>query len=152
MTFTDGTTEQLDDVTYGTSTGAAPLTVAPAATLELPGASNATVDFSGTTGTLKLDASTAFTGQIEGFATGDQIDLADIAFGATTTLGFSANSGNTGGSLSVSDGTHSANLALLGQYAASSFVTSSDGHGGTLLQEAANSASPGAIHLAQPHA
>ena len=37
VTFTDGTTEQLDDVTYGTSAGAGPLTVAPTATLELPG-------------------------------------------------------------------------------------------------------------------
>ena len=37
----------------------------------------------------------------------------------------------TVGILSVSDGTHTANIALLGNYMASSFVASSDGHGGT---------------------
>ena len=153
VTFTNGTTEQIDDITYGTSTGAAPLTVAPAATLELPGASNATVDFSGTTGSLRLDASTAFTGQIDGFGTADQIDLANIAFGATTTLGYTANTGKTGGNVAVSDGTHTANLALLGQYAASSFVISSDGQGGTLLQEAtAGSAATQGLQLAASHA
>jgi hypothetical protein len=30
----------------------------------------------------------------------------------------------------VSDGTHVANIALFGQYLASSFATASDGHGG----------------------
>ena len=41
-------------------------------------------------------------------------------------------SGNSsGGTLAVTDGTHTANIALLGNYLASTFVTSSDGHGGT---------------------
>jgi hypothetical protein len=41
-------------------------------------------------------------------------------------------SGDTsGGTLSVTDGTHTANIALLGNYLASAFVASSDGHGGT---------------------
>jgi hypothetical protein len=35
--------------------------------------------------------------------------------------------------LSLTDGTVSANIALLGSYIASSFVMSSDSHGGTLL-------------------
>jgi hypothetical protein len=33
----------------------------------------------------------------------------------------------------VSDGVHTANIALFGQYAASSFVTASGRHGGTLI-------------------
>jgi hypothetical protein len=37
----------------------------------------------------------------------------------------------SGGTLSVSDGTHSANIALLGNYMSSVFVAQSDGHGGT---------------------
>jgi hypothetical protein len=153
VTFTDGTTERLDDVTYGSATGGNPLTVGPAATLELPGASNAIVDFSGTTGTLRLDDSTAFKGQIQGFGATDHIDLADISFGSTTTLGFAPNNGNTGSNLAISDGTHTANLALLGQYAASSFVITSDGHGGTLLQEAtAISTATLGMQLTQPHA
>jgi hypothetical protein len=41
-------------------------------------------------------------------------------------------SGDTSsGTLSVTDGAHTANIALLGNYLASTFVASSDGHGGT---------------------
>jgi hypothetical protein len=35
----------------------------------------------------------------------------------------------------VNDGTHTANLLLLGQYAAAQFAMSSDGHGGTLIAD-----------------
>jgi hypothetical protein len=48
------------------------------------------------------------------------------------TPAYSATSDN-GGTLTVSDGTHATNLALLGNYMAASFVTASDGHGGTLV-------------------
>ena len=37
----------------------------------------------------------------------------------------------------VKDGTHIAKVALLGNYMATSFVTTADGHGGTLITEAA---------------
>ena len=98
--------------------------------------------FAGNTGVLTLDQSQSFTSQISGFGGADQIDLADIAFDAnTTTLGYSGNGGNTGGTLSVSDGTHTADLALLGSYMASSFATSSDGHGGTLITDTAQPSS-----------
>ena len=40
------------------------------------------------------------------------------------------------GELKVSDGIHTANIALLGNYMASTFVMASDGHGGTLISEA----------------
>jgi hypothetical protein len=91
-----------------------------------------TVTFAGA-GTLKLDQSTSFAGQIVGFAPPDVIDLADIAFGSATTLGFSEASNNLGGTLNVSDGVHTASLALLANYMASSFVASSDGFGGSLI-------------------
>ena len=39
------------------------------------------------------------------------------------------------GTLAVSDGMPTANIALLGQYAAASFVTSADGFGGTLIHD-----------------
>ena len=64
-----------------------------------------------------------------------QIDLPDISFGADTMLGYSENSDNTGGILTVGDGNHAASLALMGQYMASSFVAASDGHGGTLITD-----------------
>ena len=40
-------------------------------------------------------------------------------------------------SLSVSDSAHSANIALLGNYLASTFTTASDGHGGTAVTDPA---------------
>jgi hypothetical protein len=36
-----------------------------------------------------------------------------------------------GGTLKVTDGSHATNIALLGNYLASTFVASSDGYGGT---------------------
>ena len=107
--------------------------------------------FAGTSGALQLDQSASFTGTISGFGGQDQLDLTDIAFGANTSLGYYENSANPGGGLTVSDGVHTANIALLGTYMASSFVTSSDGHGGTLISDAAQIASQATL-LAQPHA
>jgi hypothetical protein len=40
-----------------------------------------------------------------------------------------------GGTLTVSDGRHTAAFALLGNYMAASFVAVADGHGGTLVTE-----------------
>jgi hypothetical protein len=107
------------------------------------------VTFAGPTGTLQLDQSQSFAGTVAGFGGQDQIDLSDIAFGATTTLGYAANFSNTGGALTVSDGTHTANLALLGQYAAGNFAMASDGHGGTMIADPAVVAQN---QLTQPHA
>jgi autotransporter passenger strand-loop-strand repeat protein len=82
-------------------------------------------------GELKLDQSTAFTGQIAGFAVPDELDLADISFGAGTTLSFTEAGTNTSGTLTVSDGTHTA----LGQYTTGQFHITSDGAGGSLVTD-----------------
>ena len=69
---------------------------------------------------------------------GPSADNVIFAAGATGTLkldGYAANSDNTGGMLSASDGPQIAKIALLGQYMASSFVTASDGGGGTLITD-----------------
>jgi hypothetical protein len=129
----------------------APVTVGNGASVDLNTPSAAAVTFAGGSGTLQLDQSAAFSGTITGFGGQDQLDLTDIAFSANSTLGYSANSNNSGGGLTVSDGIHMANIALLGSYMASSFVTSSDGHGGTLISEAAQISSQATL-LAQPHA
>jgi hypothetical protein len=112
-----------------------PVTVAVGATVDLSSAFVGPVTFAGATGTLQLDQSPGFTGTIVGFGGQDQIDLRDISLGANSTLGYLANSNNTAGDLTVSDGKHTANIALLGQYAASSFVMASDGQSGTLITE-----------------
>src|SRR5207302_1219809 len=85
--------------------------------------------FTSATGTLKLDNSASFTGTVAGMSGQDTIDFADINFASARTPSYAGDS--SGGTLTVTDGTHSAHIALLGNYLASSFVASSDGHGGT---------------------
>ncbi|SEC02388.1 hypothetical protein [Bradyrhizobium erythrophlei] len=106
-------------------------TIAAGATLELPGVSSATVAFQGSTGTLKLDNSASFAGTVAGMTGADAIDFANISFANVHTPSFSGNA--SGGTLTVTDGTLTASIALLGNYMASTFTTSSDGHGGTLV-------------------
>jgi hypothetical protein len=65
----------------------------------------------------------------------DTIDLADIDASKVATPSYSGNA--SGGTLRVSDGAHAAKITLLGNYLASAFVASSDGHGGTSVTEAA---------------
>jgi hypothetical protein len=50
----------------------------------------------------------------------------------------------------LGDGNHTADIALLRNYMASSFATSSDGQGGTLISEAAQGGSQPPL-IAQPH-
>ena len=41
--------------------------------------------------------------------------------------------GSASGTLTVTDGVHTANLTLLGQYATAQFTSANDGHGGVLI-------------------
>jgi hypothetical protein len=127
-----------------------PVTVAQGAAVELASAYAGAVSFAGTTGTLRLDDAAGFTGTIAGFGARDRIDLPSIAFNAHATLGYSENSSDTGGTLSVKDGAFAAKVALLGNYMAASFVTTTDGHGGTLVTEAAQTESQHPL-LTTPH-
>ena len=81
----------------------------------------------------------------------DHTGLSGIGFGARTTLAHLDDGGDGGGTLPEMDGTHSAKLALLGHYMATSFVTAADGHGGTLFTEAAQAANQ-LVSLTTPHA
>jgi len=89
-------------------------------------------------GTLQLDDSVHFGGLVAGFDASDFMDPADIPFisGTTAVNWMQLTSGSTGsGTLTVTDGTPAttANITLLGQYAASNFNIQTDGHGGTLV-------------------
>ena len=108
-------------------------TIDAGATLELTSAYNGVVTFAGSTGTLKLDNSSSFSGTVAGMSGQDTIDLVDINFASAQQPTYSGT--NSGGTLTVADGTHTANIALSGQYMAS-FVKSADGFGGTLIQDA----------------
>ncbi len=76
---------------------------------------------------------------VQNFSTLDGIDLTNVVFGGGTTLGFSEDASNTFGTLTVSDGTRSASIILLGQYTAASFQKVSDGGTGTLVAAAGTS-------------
>ena len=94
---------------------------------------NVTFD-AGSTGTLELAQSTAYGGTISGFSTigANALDLGDISYvKGTTTATFSGTA--SGGILTVTDGTHTAEIKLTGDYTASTFTTSSDGNGGTIV-------------------
>jgi hypothetical protein len=116
-------------------TGNANFQIAAGATLEFGGsvANGTIVTFQGGTGELKLDNPTAFNGTIAGFhgtqgdaQHSDVIDLAGIDFNSA---GF--HQSYAGGVLTVSDGTHSANLTF--SNFSDTFVFNTDGNGGTLV-------------------
>ncbi|MGI8840253.1 MAG: beta strand repeat-containing protein [Caulobacteraceae bacterium] len=100
---------------------------------------NQNVTFTGT-GVLELAKSQTYAGTVTGFSkTGaNQLDLVDIAFGGTTTAAYAGNTKS--GTLTVTDGTHTAHIKLKGDYTGSTFVVASDGHGGTLVHDPAKAA------------
>ena len=116
-------------------------------TLELTSAYSGQLSFVADIGTLKLDNSATFAGTVAGMSGHDTIDFADIDPTKVQSPSYSGDA--SGGTLTVTDGSHSANIALIGSYLASAFVASSDGHGGTNVVEHAP-ADQTAI-LAQPH-
>ncbi|WP_312014975.1 VCBS domain-containing protein [Bradyrhizobium sp. AUGA SZCCT0160] len=123
------------DITLnGTVTGSGTALIDGVATIEFEAASSANVTFAAeATGTLKLGDSFDFSGIVSGFDEDDQIDLLDITFGEGTSVSYAENSEETGGTLTVSDGVHTANISLFGDYSADGFVFSADDTTGTLL-------------------
>jgi len=104
------------------------------ATLEFGAASTAKVTLdAAATGTIVLHDSFDFSGVVSGFNGDDHLDLLDVAFGAGTTASYVANQAGTGGTLSVTDGVHTANITLLGQYDPAGFQTEADKNTGTLI-------------------
>ncbi|MDH2344191.1 phage tail tip lysozyme [Bradyrhizobium sp. SSUT77] len=121
---------------YVSSGGVASGATVGAGTLEVAsgGSVGASVGFTVSAGgTLTLDSSQAFTGSISGFGQPEHIDLVDIAYNSSTTLSFAEAASNTSGTLTVSDGVHTAHVTLLGQYVTAQFTSATDGHGGTLI-------------------
>ena len=126
-----------DIVVHGDTTGAGSATLSGTATLEFGSASDQHVTFdAGAAGTLKLDMASAFSGSVSGFDADDRLDLGDVAFGASTQLTYVANDAGTGGTLSVSDGVHTAQLALNGAFAATGLQANAAGSGSELAYDA----------------
>jgi hypothetical protein len=99
------------------------------ATVTISNAYNGTVTFGGSTGELLLANATNFTGTVAGLSGQDTIDLTNIAFASVQTPSFSGDM--NGGTLTVTDGTHTDAIKLTGDYTQSGWTTSNDGHGGT---------------------
>ena len=97
--------------------------------MDILSASYGSVMFSSSTATLILDDSVNFSGTVSGLSGRDAIDLRDIPAIPFETPTYQGT--NASGTLTVSDGAHTINIALLGDYNSSSFVASNDGHGGT---------------------
>ncbi len=105
------------------------------------------VTFSGATGILELAQSTAFRASLTGFSKygGTSLDLFDVAFTGAGEASFSGT--KTSGVLTVSDGTHTARITLIGDYRNVVFVASSTGGDGVII-----AASGAAITASKPPA
>jgi hypothetical protein len=127
-----GTTPQLSQALSGAS-GVA--TIAANATLGLAAADSASVTFAASTGTLKLDQPSTFSGEIFNFtgdgtlSGSDHIDLKGIDY--NTLQDSYAN-----GVLTVTDGSgDTAKLNFNGSYVLANFAFASDGNGGTIVYD-----------------
>ena len=103
---------------------------------------NGVVTVSGLTNTLTISNFEANLDQL--FINGQSVTVAN---GQTVTVA-ALNGNNTGGTSTASDGSHAANLALLGQHIASSFVAGGNGHGATPIANQSETQQP---LLTQPH-
>jgi hypothetical protein len=108
--------------------------ISGSAILEFGAASSANVALdAAATGTIVLHDTFDFSGVVSGFNGDDHLDLLGVAYGAGTTASYAANQDGTGGTLSVTDGAHTADIALLGQYDPAGFQTEADKTTGTLI-------------------
>jgi len=123
----------------GGVTGSGKIEVFGKGTLEIDGAQGGTIAFgAGATGRLVLGDSAAFGGTVTGLSkTGaNSIDLEDIDFADDPSATYVANkNANSGGVLTVSDGTHTATIMLKGaNYGGSAkFTLSQDSGTGTIV-------------------
>ncbi|WP_456780966.1 hypothetical protein [Bradyrhizobium sp. USDA 3315] len=118
----------------GEVTGSGGALISGAGTIEFGAASAAGVTFDVTAaGHLILDDAFHFSGTVSGLDGNDDIDLKGISFGANTAVSFAENQAGTGGTLTVSDGAHTANIVLLGQYDPAGFAEKADTTNGTVI-------------------
>jgi large repetitive protein len=110
----------------GNVSGSGSARISGTASLEISGTFNERIVFDDSAaGTLKLDHPSDFSGVLSGFGSNDVINLSGIS-GTGATVSYAENAQGTGGILSVTDGTHTANIGFSGQYAASDFHVSAD--------------------------
>ncbi len=113
-------------------------------TLDFASSFNENVTFTGTRGVLELAQSQGYSGAVSGFSLSGHtsLDLRDIGFVSSGEATFTGTA--TSGVLTVTDGTHTAQITLLGNYTGSTFVAKSDGRGGTTVVDP--SRAPTSVH------
>ena len=127
----------------GTVDGSGYAVIEGSAQLEFGAASSENTTFAATgDGTLKLDQSADYSGTVSGFNEGDRLMLSDLLVDADTTLTFAENQDGTGGLLTVSDGTHTANVAMAGDYDAAGFHVAADSSGASVISYLLNQTQP----------
>ena len=108
--------------------------ISGSATLEFAASSAEKVVFAaGSVGTLALDHAMDFSGMVSGLTAGSHLDLLDFNFANAPALSYTANTNGSGGTLSISDGAHAANIALLGQFDPAGFQAAVDHGTGTMI-------------------
>jgi VCBS repeat-containing protein len=129
----DGTIEVHDGTLKitGSITGSGSVQIDSGAVFDLDGSDTQDVVFAGTGAELEIDAAT-FGGKIAGLAATDELDLRTIGYSAAGTTGTYVGNAN-GGVLTITDGSKSISMTLVGDYLHAHFAGASDGHGGTLI-------------------
>jgi Nidogen-like len=118
----------------GNVTGSGTALISGSGSLEFAAASSANTAFAaGSTGTLVLDHSFDFSGVVSGMTASTHLDLLDFSFTKGTTINYIASANGSGGTLSVADGTHSANIALEGNFNPAGFQAGADHGTGTQI-------------------
>ncbi|MBW8832223.1 MAG: type I secretion C-terminal target domain-containing protein, partial [Burkholderiales bacterium] len=123
------------DITiHGDVTGHGSASINGHGAIEFSAASDANVGFaSDASGTLTLDHAASFTGTLTGLNADDTLHFGDIAFSASTQVSYTANAAGMAGSLLVTDGTHTAQMTLVGQYSAADFQLAAGQSGSTAV-------------------
>jgi hypothetical protein len=116
---------------FSTLSGTGTLTIENGTTLSVAGAvgSGETVAFNGAAGTLALNTPSGFAGTITGFGTGDKIALSGIAFDASGTATYDADTHL----LTVVENGKTYTEHLAGNYTGDFFNLAGDGHGDTIV-------------------
>ena len=143
---TSGTTVSAAGLLTVSSGGTASATVlhGGAETVSSGGKIGGAVDFVGSGGKLTIGGTTGIAPTLSGFAKGDTLDLANIAFKGAK-LSF-VEKANTSGTLTITNGRLTATVTLFGQYVAGGFHLASDGKaGGTAITYTSAAAAIGDI-------
>jgi hypothetical protein len=115
--------------------------------LDLASTFSQDVTFTGKTGTLQLSSSQGYKAAITGFSRngGTSLDLVDIDFVSSGEATFSGT--KKSGVLTITDGTHTAEITLKGNFTKTTFTASSDGHGGTIVVDKAGGGGAASVTL-----